>query len=67
MRIRITKPGIYGASGEVPVGAEFNVRGAVPSAWDGRYEILTDDPKPEAVPVVADAPEPKRGRPRKGK
>lgn len=63
MRIRITKPGIYGGSGEVPVGAEFNVRGDVPSAWSGRYEIVTDDPKPEAVAVVADVPEPKSGNP----
>jgi hypothetical protein len=63
MKIRITKDGLFGA-GPIPVGSEFVVNGLPPAGWAGKYEIVSDDPAPEAVPVIN--PEtPRRGRPRK--
>ncbi len=41
MRIRITKPGIYGQDGEIPVGTELTVK-QVPEAWAGRFEVIAD-------------------------
>lgn len=52
MRIRITSPGIYGSSGEVPVGTEFTVKGDMPAGWGGKYEVVKGDAKPDAVPVM---------------
>ena len=40
MRIKITKPGIYGSTGQVPVGSEFDVS-AEPTRWTGRYEAVS--------------------------
>lgn len=51
MKIRITKGGIYGADGEVAVGTELEFK-AVPDGWDGRYEVISGDPSPAAVPIV---------------
>ena len=63
MKIRITKDGLFGA-GPINIGAEFVVNGKVPAGWAGKYEIVSDDPAPESVPVIN--PEaPRRGRPRK--
>jgi len=42
MRIKITSGGIFGASGEVPVGSEFDLQGPLPEAWAGRYVVLSD-------------------------
>lgn len=39
MRIKITKGGIYGADGEIPVGTELNLK-SEPKGWDGRYEVI---------------------------
>ncbi len=39
MRIRITKPGIYGAEGEIAVGTELDMKNE-PKGWDGRYEVV---------------------------
>ncbi|WP_435170819.1 HeH/LEM domain-containing protein [Falsirhodobacter sp. 1013] len=39
MRIRITKPGIYGSTGEVAVGTEFDVK-EEPTGWAGRYDVI---------------------------
>ena len=68
MKIRITKDGIYG-NGPIAIGTEINVLGAVPAGWAGKYEIVTDDPAPEAEAVTnpaEPAPDaPRRGRPRK--
>lgn len=36
MKIRITEPGLYGAEGEIPVGAEFDFA-QPPLEWMGRY------------------------------
>jgi hypothetical protein len=55
MRIRIIKEGLFG-DGPIPVGAEFNVRGAPPAGWAGKYVVLTPEPAPEAEPVVNPAP-----------
>lgn len=40
MKIKVTKPGIYGAKGMIPVGTEFNVK-EEPKGWDGRYEVIS--------------------------
>lgn len=42
MRVKITKPGIFGAKGEIPVGAEVTVK-EEPRGWSGRYEVITDN------------------------
>ncbi|KFI27743.1 hypothetical protein CN97_00770 [Haematobacter massiliensis] len=39
VRIRITKPGIFSAVGEVAVGAEIDMS-EEPKAWAGRYEVV---------------------------
>lgn len=57
IRIKIIAGGIYGASGEVPVGAEFNVS-AEPTGWAGRYIVLSDDAGLTAVTNPAEAAEP---------
>lgn len=51
MRIQITSGGIFGGSGEVPVGAEFDVAGPLPEAWKGKYQVLSEK-SPEAKPVT---------------
>lgn len=51
MKIRITAPGIFGAKGEIPVGADFEVT-AVPEGWAGRVTLLEEVPKPKAKPVT---------------
>lgn len=40
MQIRITKPGIYTATGEIEVGTELTVN-SEPTGWAGRYEIIS--------------------------
>jgi hypothetical protein len=55
MRIKITASGIYGADGEIPVGAEFDVS-EEPAGWNGRYVVVADDPAPEAVLTADNAP-----------
>lgn len=40
MRVKITKPGIFGAKGEIPVGTEVTVKDE-PKGWAGRYEVIT--------------------------
>lgn len=56
MRIRITGKGIFGAKGEIPVGAEFEVE-KEPTAWAGRYLVL-DEGAAEGTELVTamDAP-----------
>jgi len=39
MRVKITKPGIFGANGEIPVGTIAMVA-SEPIGWAGRYEIV---------------------------
>lgn len=39
MRIKITKAGIYGADGPIPVGTELTLKDA-PKGWAGRYEEI---------------------------
>lgn len=58
MKIRITAPGIYGASGEIPVGTEFDIKGDIPAGWAGHVEVIQPDPKPEAKPVTNPAKKP---------
>lgn len=44
MRIKITKPGIFGQDGEIPVGTEIDVKDE-PKGWAGRYEVIGKAPK----------------------
>lgn len=39
MRIKITKGGIYGATGEIAIGTELTVK-SEPVGWKGRYEVI---------------------------
>lgn len=48
VRIKITKPGIYGAKGEVPVGTELTLK-QEPKGWAGRYVVLSDSKGKTAV------------------
>ena len=48
MRIKITKGGLYGADGEIPVGTELDVA-EEPKAWAGRYEVIAGAKGKKAV------------------
>lgn len=55
MRIQITSGGIHGADGkEVEIGTEFDVKDE-PTAWSGRYTVLSEGKGKTAV--VNPAPE----------
>lgn len=60
MRIEITKRGIYGDQGEIPVGTELTVKDE-PKGWAGRYRVISGgSPKAKAaVTNPADDGEPK--------
>lgn len=51
MRIRITRAGLYGADGAVPVGTEIDVSEA-PKHLDGRYEIVTGSATAKKVAIT---------------
>lgn len=51
MRIKITAGGIFGLTGEVPVGSEHDVSVPLPDGWAGKYEVIADI-QPEAKPVT---------------
>lgn len=53
MQILITGAGIYGAEGELSIGAKLTLDDE-PTAWAGRYQILDADAKPDKV-AKADA------------
>jgi hypothetical protein len=55
MRIRITKPGIFGAQGEIPVGTEIEVK-SEPTGWAGRYDVISGGEEGK-TPVVNPAGE----------
>lgn len=65
MKIRITKPGIYGlpideetgGNGEYPVGHEitFPKDSAPPAGWDCKYEIVSGKLPEDATFVTGDA------------
>lgn len=63
MRVEITEPGIFMNGEPVAVGEKFTIKGNVPPAWQDKYKVISDDPKPDAVMVTGDAP--RRGRPPK--
>ncbi len=42
MRVKITKPGIYGVKGEIAVGTELTLK-SEPKGWEGRYEVIEGD------------------------
>lgn len=50
MRIKITSAGIFGASGEVPIGSEFDLQSAPPEGWNGRYVVVSEK-SPKAVEI----------------
>lgn len=42
MRIKITSTGIFGGSGEVQVGSEFDLQSDPPQGWHGRYVVISE-------------------------
>ncbi|MNQ39739.1 hypothetical protein D3C85_533680 [compost metagenome] len=59
MKIQITAGGIYDGEGkEIPVGTEFDLK-AEPTAWAGRYTVLSDGEK--AQKKTAPNPKPAEG------
>jgi len=58
MRIKIMKPGIYGADGEIAVGEEFTVK-SLPKAWEGKVQVISGNTEGKtAVVNPADKPDP---------
>lgn len=59
-RVRITGPGIFGGitpenpTGEIAVGAEFEIKGDVPAGWKGRAVIVGEEPAEGSVFVGND-------------
>lgn len=55
MKIRITKAGIFGADGAIPVGTEITLKGELPAGWAGKYRVTeaaaADDTEPVANPA----------------
>lgn len=51
MKIKITKPGIYGNDGEIAVGTELDVK-EEPKGWVGRYEVISGGNTEGKTPVV---------------
>jgi hypothetical protein len=56
MKIKITKPGIFGKDGELAIGSEIEVS-KEPIAWAGRYEVISGDPVAGAELVTGAEPE----------
>lgn len=56
MQIKITKPGLFGRDGEIPVGTTIKVKGE-PKGWAGRYEIVGGSGKTPVMNVDDDAEE----------
>ena len=51
MRIRVIAKGIWGAGGELPIGAELTVSGQIPPGWVKLVEIVDDAPA-DAAPII---------------
>lgn len=56
VRIQITKRGIYGAKGAIPIGTELELK-EEPTGWAGRYTVLSDSKGKTAVTNPATTPE----------
>lgn len=59
MKIKITKGGLYGAEGEIPVGTELTVK-EEPKAWAGRYEVVSGGKTAVTNPANGAQPSPER-------
>ena len=55
MKIRITKDGLFGNDGPIPVGTEISVK-EEPKAWGDRYEIVAEAKGKTAVTNPAKNP-----------
>lgn len=57
MKIRIIARGIHGANGPIPIGTELTMHQE--PVWWGRhrYEVITPEASPKAVPVQNVAPD----------
>lgn len=64
MKIKITSPGIYGAKGEIAVGAVFPISGDPPAGWKGKFVVVEEDPVADAKPVT-NGGEAKKAEPKK--
>jgi len=53
MKIKITKGGIFGVNGEIPVGTIFDVKDE-PTGWAGRYEVISGGKGSGTEPVNND-------------
>lgn len=51
MKLRIIAGGIYGANGELPIGMEFTISGAIPPGWAERVEVIEEAPS-AGVPIT---------------
>ena len=51
MRIRVIAGGIWGANGELPIGAELTIGGPVPPGWVQLVEVI-DEPSADAAPIT---------------
>ncbi len=60
-RVRIIGSGIYGANGEIPVRAEFDINGDLPAGWQGRAEIVSGGPKVGSAAITNLEPGPLDG------
>lgn len=60
MKIRVIAGGIFGASGEIPVGTEVEIAGEIPESWAKKVAVIADEPAAEAVPVTNPAKTKKR-------
>ena len=47
MKIKVIARGIHGATGELPIGAEFEISGQIPAGWAELVEVI-HEPAPEA-------------------
>ena len=52
MRVRVTAPGIFGVTGELPIGTEFDVKGDLEPSIAARVTVIKDEPGPDAVLVT---------------
>lgn len=53
MRIKVTKGGLYGANGEIPVGTTATVKD-IPESWKHFVTVLEGDPSEDHEAVTAE-------------
>lgn len=56
MRIKVTKGGLYGANGEIPVGTTATVKD-IPESWKHFVTVLEDDPSEDHEAITGEETE----------